>query len=213
MDEAFETLVSRKAQEAEDAVLTALREEVQSMGEKTTELLRQKLDEQRMLLGIVEATLGSFRKEAMGTLSGLRSDLSRLGADLREEMKDKHGKLERRQEAVAAEQKKLLESILRQTDEARKQLQALHGVLSAQEQTLTGKQDSLRDGLGALQKELPEQFHNRRELGEILNRMITEQRSLFEQSTRAMKRQIRIAQILGFIAALLSLIAWLATRT
>ncbi len=144
---------------------------------------------------------------------GLRSDLSRLGGELREEIQDKHGKLERRQEAAAAEQKKLLESILRQTEDARKQLQALPGVISAQEKKLTGKQDSLRDGLGALQKELPEQFHNRRELGEILNRMITEQRSLFQQSARTMQRQIRIAQVLGGLAALLSLIAWLATRT
>jgi hypothetical protein len=221
MDEALGTLISRQAQEAEDAVLGTLRKELQSIGAEQTGLLRQafaeerqqhaslvkELAEQQKLLDAQGAALQTLAKATAGAFNKVGIDLTQLESRVQGQVQERAKALFGKLEIVATDLKKLLEAILQQTKEARTLLTSLPGVLAAQEKILAHGQDSLHRELGDLQKELPAQFHRRDELRALLDRQEAAQSERLAIHLRELKKQIRLAQLWGGLAALVALAA------
>ncbi|HBL30953.1 MAG TPA: hypothetical protein DD490_29315 [Acidobacteria bacterium] len=221
MDEAFGTLISRQAQEAEDAILGALRKELQAIGAEQNGLLRQvfteerlqraalakELAEQRKLLDEQGTALQTLAKAMVGAFGKVGTDLSQLESRVQGHIQDRAKALLGKVEAVASDHKKLFDAILLHVKEARMLLSALSGAFAAHEKALAHRQDSLHRELGDLQKELPAQFHRRDELRALLDGQEAAQSERLAIHLRELKKQIRLAQLWGGLAALAALTA------
>jgi len=221
MDEALGTLIWRQAQEAEDAILGALRKELQSIGAEQTGLLRQvfaeerqqraglvkELTEQRKLLDAQGAALQTLAKATAGAFNKVGTDMTQLESRMQGQVQERAKALLGKLEIVAADHKKLLETTFQQAKEARTLLTSLPGVLEAQEKALAHGQDSLHRELGDLQKELPAQFHRRDELRALFDRQEAAQNERLATHLRELKKQIRLAQLWGGLATLVALAA------